>query len=156
MIELALTIGGVSVILYAWYLCFYGPSHKTILDVVLQMPVEDRLKLMAAVERARKEMSKHEKHCASITKLLLSDPPQVPACDCKLSQTNPEVSVSGKDIEYMMYTEPKYSGWTCYLFGYTNYGISYQPLEGKEPNWFWRKMQYLILGHQWVKEVSDE
>jgi hypothetical protein len=97
-------------------------------------------------------MIEHEKHCASITRLLLSDLPQIPACDCKLSQTTLGVPVSGKDVEYMMYTEPKYSGWTCYLFGYTNYGVSYHPLEGKEPNWFWRKMQYLILGHKWVKE----
>jgi len=26
-------------------------------------------------------------------------------------------------------------------------------IEGKEPNWFWRKMQYLILGNRWEKKL---
>ena len=47
---------------------------------------------------------------------------------------------------------PGYSDWTCDLFGnYPHCGISYRPLKGKEPNWFWRKMQFLILGHRWIK-----
>jgi hypothetical protein len=25
------------------------------------------------------------------------------------------------------------------------------PRKGQEPNWFWRKMQFLILGNKWVK-----
>jgi hypothetical protein len=33
-------------------------------------------------------MSEHEKQCASTTTLLLSDPPQVPACNCKLSRVD--------------------------------------------------------------------
>jgi hypothetical protein len=46
------------------------------------------------------------------------------------------------------------SEWKCYLFGGrsdSNY-ISWRPRKGKEPNWFWRKMQYLILGNLWVKD----
>ena len=33
-------------------------------------------------------MSEHEKQCASTTSLLLSDPPRVPACNCKLSRVD--------------------------------------------------------------------
>ena len=28
--------------------------------------------------------------------------------------------------------------------------------EGKVPNWFWRTMQYLILGNRWVKEKGNK
>lgn len=45
------------------------------------------------------------------------------------------------------------SEWRCYLFGGTNSeGILWQPIKGKEPNWFWRKMQFLCFGNRWVKE----
>ena len=45
---------------------------------------------------------------------------------------------------------PVYSGWTCELFGMGN-TITVRPEEGKVPNWFWRKMQYLCFGNKWVK-----
>tara|TARA_R110000765_G_scaffold143522_1_gene245177 strand:+ start:1105 stop:1542 length:438 start_codon:yes stop_codon:yes gene_type:complete len=51
---------------------------------------------------------------------------------------------------------PEYSPWKCFLFG--SYGadnITYIPLKGKEPNWFWRMTQHLILGHKWVKEQDN-
>lgn len=42
--------------------------------------------------------------------------------------------------------------WEVHLFGAKpNCGISYKVLAGEEPCWFWRKMQYLILGNRWVK-----
>jgi hypothetical protein len=48
---------------------------------------------------------------------------------------------------------PKTSDWVCYLFGSPGgWGMYYRPLKGGEPNWFWRKMQFLVLGHRWVKE----
>lgn len=40
----------------------------------------------------------------------------------------------------------KHSDWKCSVAG-----ISYVPLEGKEPNAFWRLMQYLILGAKWTR-----
>lgn len=48
---------------------------------------------------------------------------------------------------------PEYSEWICYLFGgnYDN-GIGWRPLKGEHPNWFWRKMQYLFFGNNWVKD----
>lgn len=49
---------------------------------------------------------------------------------------------------------PEYSKWKCYLFGNRpgEHGMIWQPLKGKEPNFFWRIMQYLIIGNYWVKE----
>lgn len=49
---------------------------------------------------------------------------------------------------------PERSDWTCFLFGGRpeNSGIQWTPDKGKEPNWFWRKMQFLILGNRWVKK----
>jgi len=41
--------------------------------------------------------------------------------------------------------------WKCYLFGTGPGGITLIPVEDKVPNWFWRWMQYLILGNEWVK-----
>ena len=47
----------------------------------------------------------------------------------------------------------EYSEWTCHLFGSNGgCGIIYRPSVGKEPNWFWRMTQHLIIGHKWVKE----
>lgn len=44
------------------------------------------------------------------------------------------------------------SEWECHCFGAKdNEGIIWCPTEGKVPNWFWRKMQYLILANRWVK-----
>lgn len=54
-------------------------------------------------------------------------------------------------IRPTFFSQPEKSEWKCYLFGSPN-GIIFYPDKGKEPNWFWRKMQYLILGHKWVKE----
>ena len=49
---------------------------------------------------------------------------------------------------------PEKSEWQCYLFGGEpdGQGMIWIPNKGKEPNWFWRKMQYLILGNLWVKK----
>ena len=48
---------------------------------------------------------------------------------------------------------PELSDWICYMFGSNGmYGISWRPIKGKEPNWFWRKMQFLVFGNRWVKE----
>ena len=49
---------------------------------------------------------------------------------------------------------PEQSEWKCYLFGNStdNQGIIWTPNKGCEPNWFWRKMQYLILGNLWEKK----
>jgi hypothetical protein len=49
---------------------------------------------------------------------------------------------------------PVYSDWNCYLFGPPGqyYSMAYRPLKGEEPNWFWRKMQFLMFGHRWVRE----
>jgi hypothetical protein len=42
--------------------------------------------------------------------------------------------------------------WECHCFGAKDgEGIIWETTEGKVPNWFWRKMQYLILGNRWVK-----
>lgn len=43
----------------------------------------------------------------------------------------------------------KYSNWQCELFGGSS--ITWRPEEGKEPNWFWRWMQYLAFGNRWKK-----
>jgi hypothetical protein len=48
----------------------------------------------------------------------------------------------------------EHSDWTCYLFGSkgNNGSIAWTPAKGDEPNWFWRKMQYLCFGNLWVKK----
>ena len=58
------------------------------------------------------------------------------------------------DMKLNVITTPEYSEWQCYLFGNRQggSGIVWRPHKGKEPNWFWRKMQWLILGNLWVKD----
>lgn len=48
--------------------------------------------------------------------------------------------------------DPEYSEWKCELFGLGPDGIVFRPLKGKEPNFFWRRMQYIIFGNNWIKE----
>lgn len=45
---------------------------------------------------------------------------------------------------------PPRSKWQCQMFGSGPHGMVFCPEEGKEPNWFWRWMQYLCFGNKWV------
>lgn len=58
--------------------------------------------------------------------------------------------VNARDITFFEY---EHSEWVCYMFGSSGVNnFVWRPAKGKHPNWFWRKMQYLLLGHRWVKE----
>jgi hypothetical protein len=47
------------------------------------------------------------------------------------------------------------SEWHCELFG-TGQSLVLHPAKGKVPNWFHRKMQYLILGNRWYKNKKHD
>lgn len=51
---------------------------------------------------------------------------------------------------YVIQTVPR-SEWVCELFG-TGRSLVLRPAKGKEPNWFWRQMQYICFGNKWKKE----
>lgn len=53
-----------------------------------------------------------------------------------------------------MMVAPPLSQWRCYLFGNKpgQFGMVWTPRVNEVPNWFWRKMQWLILGNLWVFE----
>lgn len=52
---------------------------------------------------------------------------------------------------------PEDSKWVCYIFGSTiGNGIHWRPLKGKEPNFFWRWMQYICFGNRWVKSKKEK
>ena len=59
-----------------------------------------------------------------------------------------------RDMRFDTFRKPEMSQWQCHLFGGRpdTSSISWRPLKGKEPNWFWRKMQWLIFGNLWVKD----
>lgn len=46
---------------------------------------------------------------------------------------------------------PEQSEWQCYLLPHW----VLHPQKGDEPNWFWRKMQYLAFGFRWVKRSPN-
>lgn len=48
--------------------------------------------------------------------------------------------------KFVIDSDPKRSNWECELFG-LNGEIVVNPV--KEPNWFWRLMQYLLVGNKW-------
>ena len=48
----------------------------------------------------------------------------------------------------------KQSKWRCEMYGLGPTGVVLRPSEGNEPNWFWRLMQRLLLGHKWIKETE--
>lgn len=41
---------------------------------------------------------------------------------------------------------PEASDWQCDIGGMT-----FIPVKGKEPNWFWRMTQHLALGMKWTR-----
>ena len=49
--------------------------------------------------------------------------------------------------------KPEPSQWQCKLFGCDTSTVLI-PAQGNVPNWFWRKMQYLIFGNEWIKNES--
>lgn len=57
-----------------------------------------------------------------------------------------------EQISTMSFVNPDRSDWQVELFGCGPYGIVWTPAKGEVPNWFWRKMQYLILGNKWRKK----
>ena len=64
----------------------------------------------------------------------------------KLSGTDPGNFSATLGSSYT-FSMPKKSKWTVELVGNT----FYTPDEGKEPNWFHRKMQELAFGFKWGK-----
>ena len=71
-----------------------------------------------------------------------------------------ESDASTEREEVRLIINPEFSEWQCLMLGGTRTDVlAWRPRKGGEPNWFWRNMQYLILGNQWVKdpkEKSDE
>ena len=66
---------------------------------------------------------------------------------------NPKI-FNPKDT-FILTSPPKWSKWQCGLFGNDprkSTGVVWRPEEGKEPNFFWRWMQYIIFGNHWVKD----
>lgn len=64
------------------------------------------------------------------------------------------VFTNDKQGNYHLVKPPKPSRWVCCLTGTDttrHFYLLSRPL-GQEPNWFWRKMQHLLLGLKWVKE----
>jgi hypothetical protein len=47
---------------------------------------------------------------------------------------------------------PEPSEWQCHLLG----DVIFHPTKGNEPNWFWRKMQYLAFGFRWERKVTNQ
>jgi hypothetical protein len=57
----------------------------------------------------------------------------------------------------MDFWQPKYSKWQCFLFGgIPGNAITWRPLEGKHPNFFWRWVQFLMFGNRWVKDIASK
>ena len=48
------------------------------------------------------------------------------------------------------------SDWECRLFGGGERGLVWHPVKDTEPNWFWRKMQYLIFGNEWIFKPTEK
>ncbi len=73
---------------------------------------------------------------------------------------NEELKIPTESIEFKSYLKDvgefsifttDYSDWECYLFGMGKNGMIITPQKGKVPNRFWRFMQYVCFGNEWVK-----
>ena len=65
-------------------------------------------------------------------------------------KTIKDKELEAQNEKITLISNPELSEWKCYLFGTDNHILV--PKKENEPNWFWRKMQYFILGNKWVKE----
>lgn len=76
-----------------------------------------------------------------------------------MTYENNEITLVDESITntlcYTLTKDPERSEWSCYMFGCGQRGIRFTPDKDKEPNVFWRKMQYLCFGHEWVKEKNQ-
>ena len=73
------------------------------------------------------------------------------------ASTESAVGIPAKWIVKGGINNPELSEFQCLMFGSTRTnGLVWRPLKGGEPNWFWRKMQYLILGSKWVKDPKEK
>ena len=73
-----------------------------------------------------------------------------------MNQTDEKPS-HGKGFDGFYFSVPEYSEWVCDLFGAKeNEGITWNPLKGEEPNWFWRKMQYVVFGNRWRRKLTED
>lgn len=48
--------------------------------------------------------------------------------------------------------QPERSGWRCEMFGMGNMVVVFPSKQMGHPNWFWRIMQYLLIGNKWIKD----
>lgn len=55
--------------------------------------------------------------------------------------------LGGGDSHFTIHV-PEPSGWRCVLFGNTVF-VPTKPC--RIPNWFWRKMHYLVFGIRWER-----
>jgi len=51
-------------------------------------------------------------------------------------------------VEPLTFKLPDQSEWTMRFCE----GFNVKPPKGGEPNWFWRRMQYLVFGFKWTKD----
>ncbi|GAG85679.1 unnamed protein product [marine sediment metagenome] len=65
------------------------------------------------------------------------------------------IFIEGTDKIYNIDLPPELSDWHCELFGSGPYGMIFCPPKGKEPNRFWRLMQYLCFGNKWKKDEKS-
>ena len=74
------------------------------------------------------------------------------------SDTESTVRTTGSttNTAYSLPQQLELSEWKCEMFGFGSRGMVWRPVKGKEPNWFWRWMQYLVLGNKWVKDSSEK
>lgn len=63
--------------------------------------------------------------------------------------------MSEKVAEIKMPEVHEQSDWICELFG-VGHSFYMRPRKGKHPNFFWRWMQYIILGNKWRYEPLKE
>jgi hypothetical protein len=72
--------------------------------------------------------------------------------------SDPEITYSKSDTYVSTITPhsisfPEPSDWKCYLFGgrHTS-SFVWTPTKDHVPCWFWRKMQWIFFGNEWVKK----
>jgi hypothetical protein len=63
------------------------------------------------------------------------------------------MSEENKNIYTIQENYPQ-GDWECEMFGCGRSIVLY-PLKKDVPNWFWRTMQYLILGNKWKKKCEN-
>lgn len=66
-----------------------------------------------------------------------------------------DIALKPGEIKFSIAPPMKRGAWRCEMYGMGPNGFIIRPPSDEcVPNWFYRQMQRILLGHKWIKETE--